>query len=55
MKKAYLYYDDELGFCLIDKKTKELITTADPGDIDGDIDWERVDKQAAEHGYRIEQ
>lgn len=51
MKKAYLYHDEELGFCIIDKETQEFISIIDPGDIDGDIDWDFVDDQAAKYGY----
>lgn len=54
MKKARLSHDAG-GFFLSDFATGERIAWVDVGDIEGDIDWVKVDAQAAELGYEVDQ
>ena len=50
-KIAFLYFDDELGFCLVDKDTKQWVTSVDVGDNCSDVDWAYVNQQAEKFGY----
>ena len=51
MKKAFLEHNGY--FAIYDNTTKEHIINVDPGNIEGDIDWDIVEKQANEEGYTI--
>ncbi len=52
MKKAYLE-NECCVFSIYDSETHDKIKDVNPGDIEGDIDWDLVDEQANEEGYTI--
>lgn len=54
-KKARLRHDDTKGFCLVDFLTGDYIAAAEVGDMEDDIDWEKVEQQANKMGYELEQ
>jgi hypothetical protein len=54
MKKARLAHDVR-GFYLADLATGEYIAKVDVGDAADDIDWDKVDAQAAELGCEVNQ
>jgi len=55
MKKARLVHDQLRGFYLANFKTGEYIADVDAGDIEDDIDWAKIEVQAAELGYQVDQ
>lgn len=53
MKKATLKHDDIQGFILVDEN-ENFIITVKVGDLEGDIDWNLVEKQANEKGFTLD-
>ena len=54
LKKARVMHDAR-GFFLTNWETQEYIASIDPGNIEDDIDWDYIDEQAKDLGYRVEQ
>lgn len=54
MKKAILRHDAR-GFLLVDASTEEVILQGvDVGTLEEEVDWDKVEAQAAELGYEVE-
>ena len=52
MKKVFLR-NDARGFFFADAETGEFLEKVNVGDLEEEVDWDLVEKQAEENGYEL--